>query len=209
VTKVYVLGAVKPWVKTTANEIGNRYNVDTIYGVGARETANSDHPKGLALDFMVGADSQKGDQIAADLQQNWQAYNVTYIIWKQRIWNESRASEGWRAMPDRGSITANHYDHVHVSFQAKAKIVQTEGPGPDGGGLHIPDPLQGVKDSVSALTDVVKFVSDSHNWLRVGMFALGMLLILLALIMLGTGSNTTGAVKKVSKSVRYVRPRNA
>lgn len=205
-TKTYNLGAVAPWVKTVANEIGNRYDVNTIYGVGAREIANSDHPKGLALDFMVGNDTQKGDQIAADLQQNWQAYNITYIIWKQRIWNESRASEGWRAMPDRGSITANHYDHVHVSFKAKGiKIVQNG----DGGGIHIPDPLQGVKDSVSGLTDTVKFLSDSHNWLRVGMFAFGLLLILLALVMLGTGSNTTAAVKKVSKSVRYVRPGNA
>jgi hypothetical protein len=26
-----------------------------------------------------------------------------------------RASEGWRYMEDRGSTTANHYDHVHVS----------------------------------------------------------------------------------------------
>jgi len=25
------------------------------------------------------------------------------------------AEEGWRLMPDRGSTTANHYDHVHVS----------------------------------------------------------------------------------------------
>lgn len=111
--RIYVLGAVKPWVKTAANEIGNKYAVDTIYGVGARETANSDHPKGLALDFMVGDDRSKGDQIAADLQQNAAAYNITYIIWKQHIWNVARASEGWRPMPDRGGNTANHYDHVH------------------------------------------------------------------------------------------------
>ena len=26
-----------------------------------------------------------------------------------------RAGEGWRWQPDRGSTTANHYDHVHVS----------------------------------------------------------------------------------------------
>jgi hypothetical protein len=26
-----------------------------------------------------------------------------------------RSSEGWRYMSDRGSTTANHYDHVHVS----------------------------------------------------------------------------------------------
>ncbi|GAW49716.1 MULTISPECIES: hypothetical protein [unclassified Nocardioides] len=27
----------------------------------------------------------------------------------------SGASEGWRAMEDRGSVTANHYDHIHVT----------------------------------------------------------------------------------------------
>ena len=37
------------------------------------------------------------------------------IIWQQHIWTPVRASEGWRAMPDRGSPTANHYDHVHIS----------------------------------------------------------------------------------------------
>jgi hypothetical protein len=26
-----------------------------------------------------------------------------------------RSSEGWRWMEDRGSTTANHYDHVHVT----------------------------------------------------------------------------------------------
>jgi hypothetical protein len=37
------------------------------------------------------------------------------VIWSQHIWTVQRSSEGWRAMPDRGSTTANHYDHVHVS----------------------------------------------------------------------------------------------
>ncbi|MEP7157788.1 MAG: SH3 domain-containing protein, partial [Chloroflexota bacterium] len=35
--------------------------------------------------------------------------------WSQRIWSVQRSSEGWRPMADRGSTTANHYDHVHVS----------------------------------------------------------------------------------------------
>ncbi len=36
-----------------------------------------------------------------------------YVIWRQRYNDGS----GWDPMEDRGSITANHYDHVHVSFE--------------------------------------------------------------------------------------------
>jgi hypothetical protein len=38
------------------------------------------------------------------------------VIWRQRI----NSGTGWRAMEDRGSITQNHYDHVHVSFDETA-----------------------------------------------------------------------------------------
>ena len=31
------------------------------------------------------------------------------------IWSVERGGEGWRGMSDRGSTTANHYDHVHVT----------------------------------------------------------------------------------------------
>jgi hypothetical protein len=37
------------------------------------------------------------------------------VIWSQQIWTVDRGSEGWRYMEDRGSTTANHYDHVHVT----------------------------------------------------------------------------------------------
>jgi hypothetical protein len=145
----YALGAVKPWVKTAADEVGTRFSVSTIYGVGIR-AGESDHPKGLALDFMVGTDAAKGDSIANFVQQNAGHYGVTYIIWKQHIWSTGRASEGWRQMSDRGSITANHFDHVHVSFAAKgASNASLIVPGPVGGlvgGLlpHVPNPVSDI-----------------------------------------------------------------
>jgi hypothetical protein len=37
------------------------------------------------------------------------------VIYRQHIWTVQRSSEGWRPMSDRGSPTANHMDHVHVS----------------------------------------------------------------------------------------------
>ena len=40
---------------------------------------------------------------------------IEYIIYSQKIWSVERGGEGWRWMSDRGSTTANHYDHVHVT----------------------------------------------------------------------------------------------
>jgi hypothetical protein len=207
----YAVGAVKSWVQTAADEVGNRFNVATIYGVGSREIANSDHPKGLALDFMTGTDYVKGDQIASFMQANWHVYSVQYIIWKQHIWNESRSSEGWRPMPDRGSLTANHFDHVHVSFQANGRINMTGGE-IKGGGINIPNPIDavkqtvdGIKSTVDALNNVGEFVTNGHNWVRVGSVALGALMVVLALIMLGAGGNLSQAAGSVVKTASKVK----
>ena len=75
---------------------------------------HGEHASGKAIDIMT-SDHALGDQIAAFLQANAGALNLYDIIWQQHIWTPVRASEGWRFMPDRGSTTANHYDHVHVS----------------------------------------------------------------------------------------------
>lgn len=80
-----------------------------IGGLGARTRA-SDHPTGHALDFSV--NRLTGDQIAEYVLDNMELLSVKYVIWRQRI----NFGEGWRMMEDRGSATANHYDHVHISF---------------------------------------------------------------------------------------------
>ncbi|MBR7742003.1 hypothetical protein KC207_01685 [Phycicoccus sp. BSK3Z-2] len=60
---------------------------------------------------MIGSSGQ-GDAIAAYVQQHVGEFNVKYLIWAQRYW---APGEGWSSMEDRGSPTANHYDHVHVT----------------------------------------------------------------------------------------------
>ena len=84
----------------------------TTYG-GLRPGDSGEHGQGRALDIMVSG--SLGDSVAAFVKENHQALGVTEVIWKQRIWIASRASDGWRPMADRGSVTANHYDHVHVT----------------------------------------------------------------------------------------------
>ncbi|MBF0787179.1 MULTISPECIES: LysM domain-containing protein [unclassified Streptococcus] len=98
--------------------------VAAIYGITSfslhRPGDNGDHGKGLAVDFIVGNNTELGDQIANYAIQQIGAKNISYIIWKQRFYSPSPniygAANTWNLMPDRGSITENHYDHVHVSM---------------------------------------------------------------------------------------------
>jgi hypothetical protein len=110
-TGQYSLPGVAPHVAAAADEVGSRFGIASIGGVGARAGA-SDHPSGHALDFMT----TTGDALAGYVVANAARLRVTYVIWRQRIWSVERAGEGWRAMEDRGSPTQNHMDHVHVSF---------------------------------------------------------------------------------------------
>jgi resuscitation-promoting factor RpfB len=83
------------------------------YG-GLRVGDDGEHGEGRALDIMV-SDSSLGDAIAEFVQANYDSLGVSEILWSQQIWTVERSSEGWRWMPDYGSATANHYDHVHVT----------------------------------------------------------------------------------------------
>lgn len=76
-------------------------------------SGSGDHGAGRALDIMVTGST--GDAIADYVRRNAARLGVSEVIWSQRIWTVQRSSEGWRYMSDRGSTTANHYDHVHVS----------------------------------------------------------------------------------------------
>jgi hypothetical protein len=76
--------------------------------------AHGEHVTGKALDIMT-SDVTLGNQIAAWLQAHASQLHIYDILWRQHIWTPVRASEGWRLFADRGSPTANHMDHVHVS----------------------------------------------------------------------------------------------
>ena len=95
--------------------VKHRYAVRKVYGY--RSSNTSDHGKRLAADFMVYSKSAKGNKIRKFAKKHHRQLNITYIIWNQRIWSVPRASEGWRRMTDGGSRTANHLNHVHVSFR--------------------------------------------------------------------------------------------
>jgi hypothetical protein len=79
------------------------------------KSGGGEHRTGRAVDIMVYGDSALGYKIAAFAQKNARALGISQVIWHQHIWTVQRAGDGWRSMPDRGSATANHMNHVHVS----------------------------------------------------------------------------------------------
>lgn len=101
----------------SANAAAFRDLVVSMYGVtayGLRPGDSGDHGTGLAVDFMVPVGSELGDAIANFAISNMGSNGISYVIWEQQIYGDW--SYSWVPMEDRGSITANHYDHVHVSF---------------------------------------------------------------------------------------------
>lgn len=109
------LEGTQPHVAQVGNHVLTKFDVDSVGGVASRSGA-SDHPSGLALDFMT--TGATGDRIAEYILANQSEFGVTYVIWEQRYNDGS----GWSYMEDRGSDTANHYDHVHVSFEDYADV---------------------------------------------------------------------------------------
>lgn len=82
-------------------------------GVYGTFRGDGEHAQGIAVDIMVSGD--EGYRVADFVRENYADLGVSYVIYAQRIWSVQRSGEGWRAMASRGSITANHYDHVHVT----------------------------------------------------------------------------------------------
>jgi len=72
------------------------------------------HGSGQAVDCMI-SDSKVGWELARWVRAHARELGVSEVIYSQKIWTVQRGREGWRSMSDRGSSTANHYDHVHVS----------------------------------------------------------------------------------------------
>lgn len=106
------LAGTVDYVAQAGHHIMLRFGLlESLIGGRAPRSNKSDHPSGHALDFSVNRIT--GDQIAEYALDNAELLSVKYVIWRQRI----RFPGGdWKRMEDRGSATANHYDHVHISF---------------------------------------------------------------------------------------------
>ena len=109
---------LQPQTAAFKEEVAKLFGITSFSGY--RPGDSGDHGKGLAIDFMVPVSSALGDKIAEYAVQNMASRGINYIIWKQRFYAPYDSKYGpaytWNPMPDRGSVTENHYDHVHVSM---------------------------------------------------------------------------------------------
>ena len=109
---------LQPQTAAFKEEVANLFGITSFSGY--RPGDPGDHGKGLAIDFMVPVSSALGDQVAEYAIQNMASRGISYVIWKQRFYAPFPSKYGpaytWNPMPDRGSVTENHYDHVHVSM---------------------------------------------------------------------------------------------
>lgn len=86
-----------------------------VSSYGGRRSGGGNHGAGKALDVMVSG--SYGWEIANWARANASSLGITEVIYEQQIWTTQRAGDGWRGMSDRGSTSANHYDHVHISVR--------------------------------------------------------------------------------------------
>jgi hypothetical protein len=79
--------------------------------------SSSEHATGLALDLMV-RNEAGGDFVRNYIWTNRKRLRLQHVIWEQHITSTVTSPGTRRKMADRGSVTENHMDHVHVLFFA-------------------------------------------------------------------------------------------
>ena len=117
------MNGLTPHTKKMKVALAKKFGIKSfsLFRAGDDDGTGHGHNSGMAVDFMVPVNSAQGDQLAEYLTKHMDELGVYYIIWKQRFYmpqfNIYGPANTWNLMPNRGGVTANHYDHVHVSFK--------------------------------------------------------------------------------------------
>ena len=117
------MNGLTPHTKKMKVALAKKFGITSfsLFREGDDDGTGHGHNSGMAVDFMVPVNSAQGDQLAEYLTKHMDELGVYYIIWKQRFYMPQQNIYGpantWNLMPNRGGVTANHYDHVHVSFK--------------------------------------------------------------------------------------------
>ena len=111
---------LQPQAEAFRQDVAAKFGLTNIGGY--REGDPQDHGKGRAVDVMVPVGSEVGNQVAQYAVDNIANAGISYVIYRQHFYapvdNIYGPANTWNQMPDRGSITENHYDHIHISFNA-------------------------------------------------------------------------------------------
>lgn len=185
------LGNVKPWVKSAAQEVADKFGLTNVGGWRAQGSVpNSGHPRGLATDFMIKSKAQ-GQSIADYMKANAERLNVEYLIWNRQIW---KPGGSWRAY----SGPSPHTDHVHASYLANPKNkalagTPVEAPGSSGGGIvgAVKDAAGGIRDVAGGVAQIGEFASMltklalPSTQVRIAAGLIGTVLLILGIIIIG------------------------
>jgi hypothetical protein len=109
-----VSGATQAAANAVVSNVSGAGSI-TLGGTRPSAADPAGHPSGNALDYMVLGDTGLGNAIVQYHIAHWDELGVDYLIYQQRYLGSPGGS--WSAMEDRGSPTANHYDHVHVNYR--------------------------------------------------------------------------------------------
>ncbi len=93
-------------------KVCSQFSSITSYG-GYRAGSGGYHGSGQAIDAMISGEA--GWEVARWVRSNASSLGVIEVIYAQKIWTAQRSGDGWRSMSSRGSASADHYDHVHIS----------------------------------------------------------------------------------------------
>lgn len=119
------LSSVRPGVRTLVEHVygalGSHWPAMWV-GQGWSSTGGKEHQTGRAVDLIIGKLGTKasgdvkaqGDKLAEWLWKNRKPLQIRGIIWYGRLIGYSYPEQGWRIYRDQGSISGNHYDHIHV-----------------------------------------------------------------------------------------------
>ena len=110
------LGKVQSSTRSISKEIFDAaksagHEIWYMWGMGS----SSEHATGRALDLMV-RNEAAGDWIRNYIWTNRKRLRLQHVIWEQHITSTVTSPGVRRKMADRGSVTENHYDHIHVLF---------------------------------------------------------------------------------------------
>lgn len=192
--RYHLSSLTKPHVIAAADYFGPKHGITSVGGWRAvGSVPNSDHPKGLALDFMT-RNKSVGDSLAADLIASRAQWGITYVIWWRRIWTPEK---GWHAY--NGPVP--HTDHVHASFAAK--------PGTNGGtasdagtavqNVGLMNPFSDFAKLIPALSKVTDTLTSPQTYRDLGFVMIGVACIILGILLLVVGSAGT-LTRTVTKS---------
>ena len=97
-------------------------------------TGSAEHSSGRAVDIMITGKVNKAPskteraaalELVADLIRHGKTLGIQWLLFSlddKVTWSYNLDRGTWKKLGDRGSVSANHRDHIHLYFKTSAKL---------------------------------------------------------------------------------------